>query len=124
MRRECKKPPCRTDAYTSWTGETLGARITFVFTISRVNTSNAMKKTRSVAIAIRTSGAGGAAYMWLDGDSKKRIFVNTKLRYGRTSVVIIALHVAQGHHNLNVEIVKQGEVSIVALIVGPKDGPY
>ena len=124
MRGECKKPPCRTDAYTSWTGETLGARITFVFTISRVNTFNAMKNTRSVAIALRTSGVGGAAYMWLDGDYEKRIFVNTKLRYGRTSVVIIALHVAQGHHNLNVEIVKKGEVSIVALIVGPKDGPY
>lgn len=30
-------PPCHADAYSSWTGEIIGARITSLFEISRVN---------------------------------------------------------------------------------------
>jgi hypothetical protein len=29
-----------------------------------------------------------------------------------------------GNHSLNVKIVREGKVSIVAIMVGPSDGPY
>jgi hypothetical protein len=32
--------------------------------------------------------------------------------------------VEPGNHTLNVEIVRQGKVSIAAIMVGPSDGPY
>ena len=124
MKGKYHKPSCRADGFSSWTGKIIGARITFSFTVPRVNRCNRRNITRSVAIATRTSGVGGAAHMWLDSDYKKRKFVNTKLNHGRTTVAILALHVAPGSHNVNVEVVRKGEVSIVALMVGPSDGPY
>jgi hypothetical protein len=62
--------------------------------------------------------------MWLDSDYKSKKCINTKFHYKRTSTEIVALHVEPGNHSLNVEIVREGKVSIVAIMVGPSDGPY
>jgi hypothetical protein len=60
----------------------------------------------------------------LDSDYKSKKIFSAKLHYGRTTTKIVALHVEPGNHTLNVEIVREGEVSIVAIMVGPSDGPY
>ena len=118
-------PLDRLDAYTSWSGKKLGANITLFFTIPGKNSSqNIQNKTRSVAVGIRTCWNCGAADMWLDGDYEYKKFVNTKLNYARTTVKILAVNVEPGDHTVNVKIVRPGKVSIVAIMVGPPDGPY
>ena len=118
-------PLHRLDAYTSWSGKKLGANITLFFTIPGKNSSqNIQNKTRSVAVGIRTCWNCGAADMWLDSDYEYKKFVNTKLHYARTTVKIVAVNVEPGGHTLNVKIVRAGKVSIVAIMVGPPDGPY
>ncbi|CAB4023012.1 Hypothetical predicted protein, partial [Paramuricea clavata] len=123
---KCDKPPCRVDAYSSWAGKTLGANIRFSFTIPGGNYSLSAGgiQTRSVEIAIRTCRNCGAADMWLDSDYKSKKCINTKFHYKRTSTEIVALHVEPGNYSLNVKIVREGKVSIVAIMVGPSDGPY
>ncbi|CAB4023013.1 Hypothetical predicted protein [Paramuricea clavata] len=123
---KCNKPPCRVDAYRSWTGKTVGANITFSFTVLGGNSSTSAGgiQTRSVAVAIRTCWNCGAADMWLDSCYKSKKIFSAKLHYGRTTTKIVALHVEPGNHTLNVEVVREGKVSIVAIMVGPSDGPY
>ncbi|CAB4021352.1 Hypothetical predicted protein [Paramuricea clavata] len=123
---KCSKPPCRVDSVSSWTGKTIGANITFSFTVPEENYPLSAEgiQTRSVAIGIRTCWNCGVADMWLDSDYKSKKIFSTKLHYGRTCAKILALHVEPGNHTLNVEIVRQGKVSIVAIMVGPSDGPY
>ena len=128
---KCEIPPCRVDAYSSWTGKTVGANLSLSFTIPARASSQGIKtrssrenETRSVEIGIRTCWNCGAADMWLDSDYKNRTLVNMKLHYGQTRVTILAVHVKPGYHTVNVEIVKAGKVSIVAIMVGPSDGPY
>ena len=77
-----------------------------------------------MAVGIRTCWNCGAADMWLDSDYEYKKFVNTKLHHERTSMTILAVNVEPGGHTVNVEIVKAGKVPIVAIAVGPSDGPY
>ena len=115
----------RLDAYISWSGKTLGANMRLFFTVPGKNSSqNIENRTRSVAVGIRTCWNCGAADMWLDSDYEYKKFVNTKLHHERTSMTILAVNVEPGGHTVNVEIVKAGKVSIVAIAVGPSDGPY
>jgi hypothetical protein len=62
--------------------------------------------------------------MWLDSDYKSKKCFSAKLDHGRTTTKIVALHVEPGNHTLNVEIAREGKISIVAIMVGPSDGPY
>lgn len=123
--RKCKYAWCRTYAYTSWTGRTVGSNITFSFTIPGGDSrADGSKTRRSIAIALRTLWTYGAANVWLDDDYKNKKFVNTKFLWGRTIVRILALRVRSGHHRVHVEIAREGEVPIVGIMIGPKDGPY
>lgn len=128
---KCVKKPCRVDAHSSWTGKTVGASMTFAVKIPRKNFSLGMgarsaekMETRAVVVAARTCPACGAADIWLNNDDANKKLVNAKLIYGRTITAIIALHVKPGDHNLNLEIVREGKFSLVAVMVGPPDGPY
>jgi hypothetical protein len=119
------KRPHRPDGYTSWIGKTVGAKMTLFFTIPGTNSSQGTEnKTRSVAVARRTCRFCGAAHIWIDRDYHNKKFVDTNEQNVRTTVTMIALHVGQGDHIVNVEIARGGKVTILAIMVGPSDGPY
>ncbi|XP_028393285.1 uncharacterized protein LOC114517690 [Dendronephthya gigantea] len=121
----CKCAWCRTYAYTSWTGRTVGSNMTFSFTIPGGDSRKDGSKTRrSIAIALRALWTYGAANVWLDDDDNHKKFVNAKSRWGRTIVRMLALRVDPGQHRLHVRIVREGEVSILGIMIGPNGGPY
>lgn len=107
------------------------ARMTFAITVPEGDSSpgtNTMSlesiKMRSVAVGIWKCPGCGAADIWLDNDHGNRTLVDMKFYYRQTSTATIAFHVKPGNHTVNVEIVREGDIPIVALIIGPADGPY
>lgn len=129
--RKCDKNACHLDVQSSWIGKTVGAVMALAVTVPGGNSSLGTplrlvetSKTRSVAIGMRQCADCGAVNVWLDTDHKNKKYVEMKLDYGRISTAIVATRVQPGNHTVNIEIVREGQVVIVALMVGPADGPY
>ena len=126
---KCIKPPCRTDGYTNWIGESIGANMTLSFTIPDNSSckwpmKSKSARARSVGVAFRTCIRCGGADMWVDEEYENKKFVTMRFHYGRTNIAMLAFHVKPGPHSIHMKITKKGTVSVIAVIVGPTDGPY
>jgi hypothetical protein len=114
---------CRADAYSGWTGQDVGARLTLSFTVPPLGHKRRIQS-RSVVFATRTCWKCGVVEVWLDDDFVNRRRIRAQSQYAQTLLEIVALRVNPGDHTMSLKVVHPGFVSVVGVMLGPPDGPY
>ena len=121
MGYQCKRPVCRTDAFSGWIGSTIGARLIVSFIVPQPALGD-LPKAWSVVFATRTCSYCGKAKVWIDNDFDNGIIVDNNIDVAWTSVNIVALRVKLGEHTLTINVLEPANVTLAGVMLGPPDG--
>lgn len=108
----------RTDAQGGWGTWQIYSSLKLRIYVPSINSS---PNTRSVILLTRTSGSGGKAKVWLDNNEKEAIYINTKSVYGQNRLDTIETGVEPGYHTIVVRTVREGNLLVSGVLVGPPD---
>lgn len=108
----------RTDAQGGWGTWQIYSSLKLRIYVPSINSS---PNTRSVILLTRTSGSGGKAKVWLDNNEKEAIYINTKSVYGQNRLDTIETGVELGYHTIVVRTVREGNLLVSGVLVGPPD---
>lgn len=113
-----KSADMRTDAQGGWGTWQIYSTLKLRIFVPPMDSS---PNSRSVILLTRTSGSGGKAVIWLDNEEQEAIYVNTKSFYGQNRLDTIATRVKPGYHTITVRTVREGNLLVSGVLVGPSD---